>query len=65
MQTSPNNIFGLINDLKRGNPQQIFNNMMNGNPRFAQFVRDNQGMSPNQIAQKYGVNIGAINNLMK
>lgn len=26
------------------------------NPRFAEFMRENQGMSVDQLAQKYGVN---------
>lgn len=64
-QPQMNNILNLVQMLKTGNPQVMFNNMMQSNPQFAQFINDNQGMTPEQIASKYGVDIGAIKSLMR
>ena len=55
-----NSIFQLIQSLKSGNPQALFNQMMRNNPQFAQFVEQNKGKSPEQIAKDYNVDISAI-----
>jgi hypothetical protein len=60
-----NNIFGLINMLKSGNPQMIANQMMRQNPQFAQFVNENKGKSPEDIAKSYGIDINDVYKLMK
>lgn len=33
----------------------MFNTLMNTNPAFANFVRDNQGLSAQQILEKYNI----------
>lgn len=48
-----------------GNPQAAFNMLMQTNPQFKQFVQQNQGKSPEQIAQAYGIDLNQINNLLK
>ena len=35
------------------------------NPQFAQFLRDNQGKSPQQIAQDYGIDWNMIQGFLK
>jgi len=64
-QKSPmNNIMGLVNAVK-GNPQGMFNNMMQTNPQFRKFINDTRGKSVDQIAQEYGVDMSLLNNLLK
>lgn len=64
-QRSPmNNIMGLVNAVK-GNPQGMFNNMMQTNPQFRKFINDTRGKSVDQIAQEYGVDMSLLNNLLK
>ncbi len=55
---------GLVNAVK-GNPEGVFNEMMQTNPQFRKFISDNRGKSVEQIAQSYGVDLNALNNLMK
>ena len=43
-----------------GNPQMMFAQMMNSNPKFQAFVKDNQGKSPQQIAQENGLDWNSI-----
>lgn len=52
-----NNIFSLINSLKSGNPNIIFNQMMNNNPNFRSFMERNRGKSPDQVAKENGIDI--------
>ncbi len=54
-----------INQMIGGNPDAYFNQMLQTNPRFAQFIQENKGMSPEQIASKYGVDINAIKPFMR
>lgn len=35
------------------------------NPQFAQFLRDNQGKSPQQIAQDYGLDWNMVQGFLK
>jgi hypothetical protein len=60
-----NSIFQLIQSLKNGNPQAIFNRMIQDNPQFAQFVEQNRGKSPEQIAKDYNVDISAIEQFLR
>lgn len=48
----------------RGNPQAAANNLMRTNPDFARFVRDNQGKTPQQIAQEHGIPYEAVLRMM-
>lgn len=52
-----NSIFSLINSLKSGNPNIIFNQMMNNNPNFRSFMERNRGKSPDQVAKENGIDI--------
>ena len=47
------------------NPDTVMKLFSQKNPQFAQFLRDNQGKSPQQIAQKYGLDWGMIQSFLK
>lgn len=51
------NIFRM---LKNGNPERIAINLMQKNPQFKAFMDANQGKSPEQVAQQYGIDIDQI-----
>lgn len=59
-----NNISNIKN-MMRGNPNTVINQMMNNNPQFRQFINENRGLSPDQIAQKYGVDMNQVNQLLR
>lgn len=48
----------------KGDPQGFYDQMMRTNPQFAAFMRDNQGRSPQEIAQRYGIDLGAMQGFM-
>ncbi len=60
-QNPLNQVMGM---LQNGNPQQIFENMINTNPQFRQFVQENKDLTPQQMCQKFGVD-PSILKLMK
>lgn len=59
-----NNMANLI-QMAKGNPQGVYNQMMANNPQFAQFVRENQGKTPEQIAKEHGINPDMIKQFMR
>lgn len=55
-----------INQMMSGqNPDTVMKLFAQKNPQFAQFLRDNQGKSPQQIAQDYGLDWGMIQGFLK
>lgn len=44
----------------RGNPQGVFNNLLQTNPEFARMVRNNAGKSDEQIARENGIDMGLV-----
>lgn len=46
--------------MANGNPTVLFNSMMQTNPQFREFVNDNRGKSPQQIAQEHGIDLPAV-----
>lgn len=48
----------------RGNPVGVFNQLVQSNPRFAEFVADNRGKSPQQIAREHGVDLSQAMRMM-
>lgn len=46
--------------VKNGNPEQIAQSLMQQNPQFRQFVEENRGKSPEQVAQEHGFDLSAI-----
>lgn len=58
-----NNLAGIIQMLKSGNPEQIAMNLMQRNPQFRQFVETNKGKSPEQVAKEHGVDLSQFKNM--
>lgn len=53
--------FNKINQALSGqDPNKLYQDLMKNNPQFAQFVKDNEGKSPEQIAKDYGINIPGL-----
>ena len=59
----------MVNGIKQmmngQNPDTVMKLFAQKNPQFAQFLRDNQGKSPQQIAQDYGLDWGMIQGFLK
>lgn len=51
--------------LKGQNPDQLLQMFAQKNPQFAQFMRANQGKSPQQIAADYGIDMSLVQQLIK
>ena len=72
-QASPqNNPLAMMGQLKqmvgiiRGqDPRQVAQLMAQRNPQFAEFLRQNQGKSPDQIAADYGIDMNFVRDLMR
>lgn len=55
---------GQLLQMVKSNPQGMLANMMRSNPQFRQFVEQNRGKSPEQIAEAYGIDPSLLKNLM-
>ena len=59
----------MVNGIKQmmngQNPDTVIKLFSQKNPQFAQFLRGNQGKSPQQIAQEYGLDWGMIQGFLK
>ena len=59
----------MVNGIKQmmngQNPDAVMRLFAQKNPQFAQFLRDNQGKSPQQIAQDYGLDWGMVQGFLK
>ena len=56
-------ILQLLSAIK--NPDTMYQNMMQNNPQFKQFVEATKGMNAEDIANKYGIDFSAIKSLLK
>ena len=70
--TPQNNPLAMMGQLKqmvgmiRGqDPRQVAQLMAQRNPQFAEFLRQNQGKSPEQIAADYGIDMNFVRELMR
>ena len=59
-----NNISSLM-QLTKGNPEGMFNHMMQTNPQFRSFVDANKGKSAEQIARDHGIDPSVLKQFMK
>lgn len=57
-------IASVMQMLKSGNPEQIAQQMMQSNPRFKQFMEQNKGKSPEQVARENGIDLSQLKNMM-
>lgn len=59
----------MVNGIKQmmngQNPDTVMKLFSQKNPQFAQFLRDNQGKSPQQIARDYGIDWNMVQNFLK
>ena len=59
----------MVNGIKQmmngQNPDTAMKLFAQKNPQFAQFLRDNQGKSPQQIAQEYGLDWNMVQGFLK
>lgn len=55
----------LVGMLRGQNPQQVAQMMAQKNPQFAEFLRQNQGKSPEQIAAENGIDMNFVRELMR
>ena len=65
---SPMNKMGqvanLVKMLRSGNPEQIAQQMMQSNPQFRQFVEQNKGKTPEQVAREHGIDLSQFKSMM-
>ena len=62
-QPQGNSLFSRLNQIKgmlNGDPNAMYQQMMQSNPQFAEFVRANQGKTPDQIAQENGIDMNQV-----
>lgn len=50
--------------LKSGNPEQIAQQMMQSNPQFRQFMEQNKGKTPEQVAKENGIDLSRFKGMM-
>ena len=59
----------MVNGIKQmmngQNPDTVMKLFAQKNPQFDQFLRDNQGKTPQQIAQDYGIDWNMVQNFLK
>ena len=56
---------GIKQMMNEQNPDTVMKMFAQKNPQFAQFLRDNQGKSPKQIAQDYGLDWNMVQGFLK
>lgn len=62
MQPSPasNPLANIVRMLKGKNPEQVAMQLMQMNPAFKAFIEENQGRTPEQVAQEHGINLSQL-----
>lgn len=60
-----NNAMQMVNQIRNGNPEAMFKQMIQNNPQFKQFVEQNKGKTPDQIASENGLDLNMLKSLMK
>lgn len=55
----------MLGMLRGQNPQQVAKAFAQKNPQFAEFLRQNQGKSPEQIASENGIDMNFVRELMR
>lgn len=57
-------VANLVKMLRSGNPDQIAQQMMQSNPQFRQFVEQNKGKTPEQVAREHGIDLSQLKGMM-
>ena len=55
----------MVGMIRGQDPRQVAQLMAQRNPQFAEFLRQNQGKSPEQIAADYGIDMNFVRDLMR
>ena len=58
-------VSGIKQMMNGQNPDTVMKLFAQKNPQFAQFLRDNHGKSPEQIARDYGLDWNMVQNFLK
>lgn len=53
-------IGNIVKMLRSGNPEQIAMNLMQKNPQFRQFIEQNKGKTPEQVARENGIDLSKV-----
>lgn len=59
-----NGIFALINNLRGGNPQAVYDKMYKDNPQFRDFANAMRGKTPEQAFGEYGFDFSQFRGMM-
>lgn len=65
-QNNGNNVINAINQIKnasQGNPQALFNQMMQSNPQFRAFAESMKDKTPEQAFSEYGLDFSQFRGL--
>lgn len=54
-----------LKSMVRGNPEAFARMLAQRNPQFAQFMWENQGKTPEQIADAYGIDRAVLRDALK
>lgn len=57
-------VANVLKMLRSGNPEQIAQQMMQNNPQFRQFVEQNKGKTPEQVAREHGIDLSQFKSMM-
>lgn len=63
-----NNLISRIQNIKgamQGNPQALFNNLMQSNPQFRAFAKSMEGKTPEEAFRQFGLDFEEIKGMMK
>ena len=64
-QSKNQSIFSLIQELKTGNAENIFNQMYQNNPEFRDFANSMRGKTPEQAFQEKGLNFNSFKDIIR
>ena len=62
-RTGDQGIFGLIKQLRGGNPQALFDQMYQSNPQFRDFANSMKGKTPEEAFREHGLDYNQFKNL--
>lgn len=60
-----NQMMQIINQIKNGNVNEIYNRMINTNPNFKSFVDNNKDKSIEQIAKENNIDYNMLKQLIR
>lgn len=55
----------MVQQAAKGDPAALYGQMMQNDPRFRQFVEENRGKTPEQIASEHGIDLGSLIRMMR